>query len=59
MIGVVTVQAVVIAVLSMLCWKMYRDVLSMARDMAGVPDKPDGGNARIISPYKKKGGEES
>lgn len=42
-----------------LCRKLYTDMLSMARHSAGMPERAEGGNARIISPYKKKGGEES
>jgi hypothetical protein len=45
--------------LVLLCRKLYTDMLSMARHSAGMPERAEGGNARIISPYKKRGGEES
>ena len=55
MIGVLIVQGTLNLALAVLCWRMYRDVLAMARTMAGMPPVvQDSGNARIISPYKKK-----
>lgn len=60
MIYVLIVQGAANVVLAVLCWQMYRDVLGMARTMAGMPPvMQDRGNARIISPYKKKEGDVS
>lgn len=58
MIVAVIAEAVVIVVLSMLCHSMYADVLRMARNMAGMPEKSDISHARIISPYRKQRGDD-
>lgn len=57
MIYVLIVQGAANVVLAVLCWRMYRDVLGMAREVAGMPPvMQDKGNARIISPYKQSCG---
>lgn len=58
MIACVIVEGVAIVVISILCWKLYGDVIVMARTMAGMPVRmPENGTSRVISPYKKKEGD--
>lgn len=57
MICAVITEGIVIVVLSLLCMRLYRDVMEMARTMAGMPVLPDSGKSRVISPYKKKDGD--
>lgn len=54
MIVCILLEAAAILILGMLCHRLYGDVVGMARSMAGMPDKPDTGKSRVISPYKKK-----
>ena len=37
MIACVIVEGIAIVVLALLCWKLYGDVIGMARTMAGMP----------------------
>lgn len=54
MIACVIVEGIAIVVLALLCWKLYGDVIGMARTMAGMPVQiPGNGTSRVISPYKK------
>lgn len=57
MICAVIAEGIVIVVLSLLCMRLYRDVMEMVRTMAGMPVLPDSGKSRVISPYKKKDGD--
>ena len=54
MIACVIVEGIAIVALALLCWKLYGDVIGMARNMAGMPVQiPENGTSRVISPYKK------
>lgn len=54
MIACVIVEGIAIVALALLCWKLYGDVIGMARTMAGMPGQiQENGTSRVISPYKK------
>lgn len=57
MICAVIAEGIVIVVLSLLCKRLYKDGMEMARTMAGMPVVPDNGKSRVISPYKRKDGD--
>lgn len=58
MIACIIVEGIAIVVLALLCWKLYGDVIRMARTMAGMPvQTTENGTSRVISPYKKKEGD--
>lgn len=57
MIVCVIAEGIVIVVLSLLCRRMYGDLVAVARASAGLPAEEGDGNSRVISPYKKKEGD--